>query len=364
MLPTGLVPAHHAVHVGDLVPGKCVVPWGGTVGSSRCPAGLLAAYLELRPRICRNVLWPLVYYHCHAIPKHFGLCLNHRRRDWVIGIRPDVLGEKKRGRAKKSASSRGQSERIYFKSFICNTEFFPVNIYQSSQQQRGINMIDACERSLQLRVFLAAQQSINTLFFRVWPLGKVSPISQRAGCKDKMLSHFFLAPLEFERRRNSRQPCFAPVPRSLQSVRRTALGFTQDQFCLLNDTLESTLAAFHVILWRIYLVPSSSWKQYQAQSRGVPCSSCSCAPHWGFGERSLIFIYPTHSLKYPRWPSVWEKLQQETLCPHNNLCRSSVSLHPTTVCPISESQSYNLGESVSSRLPRTACPLAALHIRS
>lgn len=56
MLPTGLIPAHHAVHVGDLVPGKCVVPWGGTVGGSRCPAGLLAANLELRPRICRNVL--------------------------------------------------------------------------------------------------------------------------------------------------------------------------------------------------------------------------------------------------------------------------------------------------------------------
>lgn len=70
MLPTGLVPTHHAVHVGDLVPGKCVVPWGRTVWCSRCPAGLLAAYLELRPRICRNVLWPLIYYHCHAIPKH------------------------------------------------------------------------------------------------------------------------------------------------------------------------------------------------------------------------------------------------------------------------------------------------------
>ena len=56
MLPTGLVPAHHAVHVGDLVPGKCVVPRGGTIGSPRCPAGLLAANLELGPRICRNVL--------------------------------------------------------------------------------------------------------------------------------------------------------------------------------------------------------------------------------------------------------------------------------------------------------------------
>lgn len=69
MLPAGLVPANHAVHVGDLVPGKRVVPRGGPVGSPRAPAGLLAAHLELRPRICRNVLWPLVYYHCHAIPK-------------------------------------------------------------------------------------------------------------------------------------------------------------------------------------------------------------------------------------------------------------------------------------------------------
>lgn len=42
-------------------------------------------------------------------------------------------------------------------------------------------MIDADARSLQLPVFLAAQQSINTLFLRVLALGKVSPVSQRAG---------------------------------------------------------------------------------------------------------------------------------------------------------------------------------------
>lgn len=75
MLATGLVPTHHAVHVGDLVSGKCIVPRGGTVGRPRCPAGLLAANLELGPRIRRNVLLPLVYYHCHAI---LNTLLNHR----------------------------------------------------------------------------------------------------------------------------------------------------------------------------------------------------------------------------------------------------------------------------------------------
>ena len=72
MLATGLIPAHHAVHVGNLVPGKCIVPRGGTRGGSRCPARLLTTNLELGPGIRRNVLLPLVYYHCHAILKHVG----------------------------------------------------------------------------------------------------------------------------------------------------------------------------------------------------------------------------------------------------------------------------------------------------
>ena len=67
VLATGLISAHHAVHVGDLVPGKSIVSRGGTIGGSRCPALLLTANLELGSGIRRNVLLPLVYYHCHAI---------------------------------------------------------------------------------------------------------------------------------------------------------------------------------------------------------------------------------------------------------------------------------------------------------
>lgn len=53
-------------------------------------------------------------------------------------------------------------------------------------------MIDADERSLQLPMFLAAQRSINTLIFRVEPLGKVSPVSQMVDCKNKNSPAFLL----------------------------------------------------------------------------------------------------------------------------------------------------------------------------
>lgn len=120
MLPTGLVPAHHAVHVGDFVSGKCVVPRGGTVGGPRRPAGLLAANLELRPRICRNVLWPLVYYHCHAIPTHFGLCLNHRRRVRLSDRDPSSrLGRKKTRKGKKKGASHFLQRSIWAYLSVC-----------------------------------------------------------------------------------------------------------------------------------------------------------------------------------------------------------------------------------------------------
>lgn len=64
----GLVPAHHAVHVGNFVPGERVVARRRTRGCSRGPARLLTADLQLGPGIGRNVLLPLIYYHCHAIP--------------------------------------------------------------------------------------------------------------------------------------------------------------------------------------------------------------------------------------------------------------------------------------------------------
>lgn len=120
MLPTGLVPAHHAVHVGDFVSGQCVVPRGGTVGGPRCPAGLLAANLELRPRICRNVLWPLVYYHCHAIPTHFGLCLNHRRRVRLSDRDPcSRLGRKQRAARAEGGASHFLRGSIWADLSLC-----------------------------------------------------------------------------------------------------------------------------------------------------------------------------------------------------------------------------------------------------
>ena len=67
VLPAGLVPAHHAVHVGDLVPGEPLVARRGSVGRSGGSSRLLAADLQLGARVGRDVLLPLVYYHCHAI---------------------------------------------------------------------------------------------------------------------------------------------------------------------------------------------------------------------------------------------------------------------------------------------------------
>lgn len=60
-----------------------------------------------------------------------------------------------------------------------------VNIYYSTKQPRGINMIDVELQSQQLPEFLSAQRSINTLFFRAEPLGKVSPTSEQLGCQSE-----------------------------------------------------------------------------------------------------------------------------------------------------------------------------------
>jgi len=72
VLPARLVPAHHAVHVGHLVPGQHVVHRRGSVGRAGGPSGLLAADLQLGPGVRREVLLPLVYYHCHAILNALG----------------------------------------------------------------------------------------------------------------------------------------------------------------------------------------------------------------------------------------------------------------------------------------------------
>lgn len=115
-------------------------------------------------------------------------------------------------------------------------------------------MFDACEQSLQLPVFLAAQKSINTLFFRVEPLGKVSPIRQCVSCKKI-------------KNKNQRLSVFPPVSRtgnrenncditdnisyylswSLQNnPRSAAFGFTLDKLCLLGVKLDFILTTSHV----------------------------------------------------------------------------------------------------------------------
>lgn len=101
MFPTGLVPADHAVHVGELVSGKSVVPRGGTVGRPWRPAGFLATYLELGARVCRNVLWPLTYYHCHANAAKFWSPFKPQRKSDLIKDPFWRLGSDSRGRASR-----------------------------------------------------------------------------------------------------------------------------------------------------------------------------------------------------------------------------------------------------------------------
>lgn len=164
MFPTGLVSAHHAVHVRDLVPGKCIVSRGGTVGRTRCPTGFLAANLELRPRICRNVLWPLAYYHCHAIPTNFGLCLNHRSR--VRSVLTSWGGKPREALPTSSTEVKLNVSSSSTMSMLLNYSCKNLANFTATPRY-SINMIDAWVRSLQLPVFLAAQQSINTFFFKV-----------------------------------------------------------------------------------------------------------------------------------------------------------------------------------------------------
>lgn len=104
-------------------------------------------------------------------------------------------------------------------------------------------MIDASARSLQLPVFLAAQRSINTLFFREQPLGKVSPISRRVGWGNEMLLASWVEEGEL---RGTQQDNISPL--GLRSVPRSALrsGFTQDRFCLLSGKPGLTLTTLHV----------------------------------------------------------------------------------------------------------------------
>lgn len=58
-----------------------------------------------------------------------------------------------------------------------------LNIYYSTKQPRGMDVIDVELQSLQLPEFVSAHRSINTLFFRAEPLGKVSPTSEKVGCQ-------------------------------------------------------------------------------------------------------------------------------------------------------------------------------------
>lgn len=62
-----LVPAHHAVHAGQLVHSERVVTRRGRRRGGRGASGLLAAQLQLRAGVGCDALLPLVYYHCHAI---------------------------------------------------------------------------------------------------------------------------------------------------------------------------------------------------------------------------------------------------------------------------------------------------------
>lgn len=155
MLPAGFVPAHHAVHVGNLVPGKCVVSRGRTVGGPRSPSGLLTAHLELGARICSNVLWPLVYYHCHAIPQTRSPRSNHRR-----SLRKRSLKKKEKSRLllfQFSLSLRTNCVTNF--SLLQRGRILSEGIYQN------IIMIKGWKRSLQVPGLLGAHRSINTMLF-------------------------------------------------------------------------------------------------------------------------------------------------------------------------------------------------------
>lgn len=110
------------------------------------------------------------------------------------------------------------------------------------------------------------------------------------------------------------------------------------------------LTISHDIRWKVHLVPSSSLKRYKAQSRGVS----NPLVHARRGEvlesdasvRSDIYLPNTHP-KYPRRcfgrSSVCASWSRGSLRAASS-CSSSVSLHPSTVCPVSRSQSHNLGK--------------------
>lgn len=141
MFPTGLVPADHAVHVGELVSGKSVVPRGGTVGRPRRPAGFLATYLELGARVCRNALWPLTYYHCHAKAAKFWSPFKPQRKSDLIKDPHWRLGSEAEG-GRAGASHFLQKVSSSFSGLVFSAEtsllrIISVNTSGSFQQRRG-----------------------------------------------------------------------------------------------------------------------------------------------------------------------------------------------------------------------------------
>lgn len=116
-------------------------------------------------------------------------------------------------------------------------------------------MIDADERSLQLPMLLAAQQSINTLIFGVKPHGKVSPASQVVDCKNKTLPAFSVAS-RISNRANTDNKVFASQPvAAVQPTLSRAFGATREKEFTSSMTFNTDYSSCY---WGICLVQASS----------------------------------------------------------------------------------------------------------